>query len=131
MVARVLFDSGATHSFISPIFADSLPRSKNTIRQTLGMVLPSGDNMLSSYWLRTVPVVVSEREMSVDLVILDLIDYDVIVGMDFLPKYGATIDRKAKVVSFQPPGEEQFTFSGDKNSSQDVCFSYEGKEMAG
>ena len=52
------------------------------------------------------PVVVSEREMSIDLVVLDMIDYDVISVMDFLSKYGAIIDCKAKVVNFQPPGEE-------------------------
>ena len=79
--------------------------------------------MLSSYWLRAVPVVVSEREMSVDLVVLNMIDYDVILGMDFLSKYRATIDCKAKVVSFQPPGEEQFTFRGDKNNSQKMFVS--------
>ncbi|KAL5560330.1 hypothetical protein UlMin_036541 [Ulmus minor] len=123
MVARVLIDSGATHSFISAIFADSLHRSKDTIRKTFRTVLPSGDIMLSSYWLRAVPVVVSEREMSVDLVVLDMVDYDVILGIDFLSKYGATIDCKAKDVSFQPPGEEQFTFSGDKSSKQKMFVS--------
>ena len=69
------------------------------------------------------PVVVSEREMSVDLVILDMIDYDVILGMDFLSKYGATIDCKAKVVSFQPLGEERFIFVSDRCSSQKMFIS--------
>ena len=58
-------------------------------------------------------MVITERELSIDLVILDMVDYDVILGMDFLSKYGATIDCKAKVVSFQPPGEEWFVFVGD------------------
>ena len=42
--------------------------------------------------------------------------------MDFLSKYGAIIDCKAKVVNFQPPGKEQFTFNGDKNNSQKMLF---------
>ena len=36
MIARVLIDSGVTHSFISMVFANSLHRSKDTIRQPLG-----------------------------------------------------------------------------------------------
>ena len=72
--------------------------------------------MLSNYWLRAVPVVISERELSVDLVILDMIDYDVILGMDFLSKYEATIDCKARVVSFKSPREDKFMFVGDGRS---------------
>ena len=119
----MLFDSRAAHSFISAVFADCLGRNKDSIRQTFRTALPSGDVMLSNYWLRAVPVVISERELSVDLVILDMIDYDVILGMDFLSKYEATIDCKARVVSFKPPGEDKFTFVGDGRSNQKMLIS--------
>ena len=78
--------------------------------------------MLSNYWLRVVPIVISERELSADLVILDMIDYNVILGMDFLSKYEATIDCKARVVSFKPPGEDKFMFVGDGCSHQKISF---------
>ena len=42
-LARVLFDYGATHSFISAIFADCLGRNKDKIGQIFKMVLLSGD----------------------------------------------------------------------------------------
>ena len=52
-----------------------------------------------------------------------MIDYDVILGMDFLSKYEATIDCKDKTVSFRPPGEEMFVFFGDRCSSQKIFIS--------
>ncbi|KAL5548886.1 hypothetical protein UlMin_004117 [Ulmus minor] len=122
-IARVLFDSGATHSFISAMFVNCLDRQVECIGQAFRTVLPSGDIMLSSYWLRAVPVVISERELCADLVMLDMTDYDVILGMDFLSKYGAMIDCKAKAVGFNPPGEEKFTFFGDRRGSQKMFIS--------
>ena len=113
-ISPMLFDYGATHSFIFAMFADCLDRNMDCIRQTFRTILPSGDVMLSSYWLRVVPVVISERGLSADLVMLDMIDYDVILGMDFLSKYEATINCKAKTISFRPPGEEMFVFFGDR-----------------
>ena len=38
----------------------------------------------------------------------DLKDYDVILGMDFFAKYGASIDCHHRRVVFQPDGEETF-----------------------
>ena len=66
----MLFDSGATHSFISAVFVNYLDIHVECIGQTFRMVLPSGDIMLSSYWLRAVPVVISKRELCADLVML-------------------------------------------------------------
>ena len=99
------------------MFTDCLGRCKDNIRQTFRTDLLSGDIMLSNYWLHAMLVIISERELSVDIVILEMIEYDVILGMDFLSKYKATIDCKARVVSFQPPGEEWFMFTDDRYNS--------------
>ncbi|KAL5582106.1 hypothetical protein UlMin_014548 [Ulmus minor] len=64
----------------------------DTIPQTFRTSLPSGEVLLSIYWLRAVPIILSERELHVDLIVLDMYDYDVILGMDFLAKYNATIE---------------------------------------
>ncbi|KAL5548506.1 hypothetical protein UlMin_003737 [Ulmus minor] len=121
--ALVLFDSGATHSFASTSFADCVDRGKDVINQTFRTALPSGDVMISSYWLRNVPIVIFGRELSVNLIILDMRDYDVILGMDFLAKYEATINCKARSVNFRPQGDDQFEFVGKKNKDQKVFIS--------
>ena len=38
------------------------------------------------------PIIIAGRELFVDLVMLEIVDYDVILGMDFLGKYHASID---------------------------------------
>ena len=90
--ACVLFDSRAMYSFVSMKFVDYLDRNKDCMRQDFRTALPSGDVLLSKYRLRDVPIVISELELNVDLIILRMVDYDVILIMDFLPKYRATID---------------------------------------
>ena len=79
----MLFDSGATHSFISAMFVNCLDRQVECIGQAFRTVLPSGDIMLSSYWLRVVPVVIFKRELCANLVMLDMTDNDIIFGDGF------------------------------------------------
>ena len=68
----ILFDSGATHSFISTAHANQLDRANDVIPQTFRTSLPSGDVLVSTHWVRTVPVRVADRELYVDLIILDM-----------------------------------------------------------
>ena len=79
----MLFDSGAMHSFISVVYVHCLDRHVKSIGQMYRKILPYDDIKLSSYWLRAVSVVISVRELCADLVMLDMTDFDVIVGMDF------------------------------------------------
>ena len=48
--------------------------------------------MASTHWLRAVSVMIADRELFCDLIVLDMTDYDVILGMDFLIRYGASIE---------------------------------------
>ena len=52
------------------------------------------------------------RVLVVDLIELAMEEYDMILGMDGLSKYGATIDCKRKMVTFAPVGEDPFVLVG-------------------
>ena len=56
--------------------------------------------------------IIEGREMCVDLIVLDIEDFKVIMGMDWLSKYRIAIDCNKKTVMFQQPGEKKFTFIG-------------------
>ncbi|XP_060974137.1 uncharacterized protein LOC133039293 [Cannabis sativa] len=63
-----------------------------------GTLLLTGELVISSRWVRSLPVFVRGRELSVDMIELKLEDFDVILGMDWLAIYNATIDCKRKML---------------------------------
>lgn len=52
-----------------------------------------------------------------DLVLLEMKDFDIILGMDLLSKNHKTICRFEKNVIFQYPSEEDFLFLWDKDEA--------------
>ncbi|GMN28787.1 hypothetical protein TIFTF001_044280 [Ficus carica] len=59
----------------------------------------------------------SITELFVDLIAIKLQDFDVILGMNFLGKYNVKIDCRKRCVTFNPYGEEEFSFYGQSRSS--------------
>ncbi|XP_062075988.1 uncharacterized protein LOC133780129 [Humulus lupulus] len=108
----VLVDSRATHSFASVHLVgrlNGLPVEMDTI---FSVALPSGKVLYSTHWYKTIPITINDREPYVNLVIIDMKDYDVILGMDFLTTYNPRIDCSKKEVIFAPVGEEEVHFQG-------------------
>ncbi|KAL5578375.1 hypothetical protein UlMin_020074 [Ulmus minor] len=123
MSAYVLFDSSATHSFISNSFADRLNWVRDRMNQSFHIALPSGEVLLSNYWVRHVPIVFSGRELHADLVLIKMYDYDVILGMDFLGKYNALIECRRRRVIFHPYEEQKFEFVGESRKQPKAMIS--------
>ena len=108
LFARVLVDSEATHSFISIVFAEKLDKILISIDSLISVLTPSGKVIASRYSFKAYPIKIEDRVLFADLVILDIYDFDVILGMDWLCKYYANIDCHKKIVFFQPPSELSF-----------------------
>ncbi|XP_062113560.1 uncharacterized protein LOC133824625 [Humulus lupulus] len=97
-------------------------RGAEIIREIIAMVAGNGSGTQSAINVRSstkanagqtcVMVVVDGRKLYVDLIELDMTDFDAILWIDWLTKYNTTIDCKKKMVVFKPDGEEPFLFMG-------------------
>ena len=57
-------------------------------------------------------VIIGGQEFLADLILLDIHDFDVILGMDWLSRHHATVDCYKKEVRFCRPGETEIVFYG-------------------
>ena len=128
--ARVLFNPGATHSFISSVFALKVACQPSRMLYPLFVVTPLSEELETNVFFPSCPVLVEGRELPADLVLLDVIGFDVILGMDWLAQYYASMDCHAKEVIFRIPYENEFRFRGDKISMpQNLIFAITARKM--
>ncbi|KAL4025986.1 hypothetical protein IC575_014392 [Cucumis melo] len=80
--ALVLFDSGSSHSFISSAFVLHARLEVEPLYHVLSVSTPSGENMLSKEKVRAFQIEIVGYVIEVTLLVLDMHDFDVILGMD-------------------------------------------------
>ncbi|RVW31995.1 Transposon Tf2-12 polyprotein [Vitis vinifera] len=112
LFARALINPGSTHSFVSVSFAGLLGMSIDNMDFDLFVATPLGDSIVLNKIIRDYCVMIGYIEMTVDLVLMDLQDFDVILGMDWLASYHASVDCFGKRMTFSIPGQPDFSFEG-------------------
>ena len=90
--ARVLFDTGASHSFIASPFVTCLGLDTIVRDMPLEVGTPVGTR-ISLHHMCTLTISVDrERCLENSFTVLGMNDFDVILGMDWLAKYQAVVD---------------------------------------
>ncbi|XP_035547382.1 uncharacterized protein LOC118348916 [Juglans regia] len=84
------------------------------LRNMLVVATPTGNSVVCSEMLPGCPLSIEGRLMPADLIVFHMVGFDVILGMDWLASYRASIDCAKKEVVFRPPNEGEFRFTGSK-----------------
>ena len=110
--AYTLVDPGATHSFASKPFLDRFQIETQPLEGRMRVSLPAGDPLLVDRVVRDSRVLIEGQEFPTDLVALDMRDFDVVLGMDWLSRHRATLDCYNKEVKLNRPGKLEVKFRG-------------------
>jgi len=109
--AYVLFDSGATVSFIASSFVSKANLSVSSpVRSFIS--LPSGEDFVCHREFKEVPVVICGSELRADLKEFPMIEFDVILGMDWLSRYHAAVFCRDQKIVLRGPKGNRISYSG-------------------
>ena len=100
--AIILFDSGATHSFISTKCGARLGLDPNHTKAPYMITTPGG-KIASNGILRHVPIQLGSKLIKTDLISLSLEGMDVILGMDWMTQHKVLLDIPSRAVEIDSP----------------------------
>ena len=97
--ARVLFDSGASHSFIAALVVIELGLEVEALEEPLYVSSPLGIRARIEMICLGCELEISGILLTVDLRVMDMSEFDVILGMDWLTAYRVVIDCERRRVT--------------------------------
>ncbi|XP_020240665.1 uncharacterized protein LOC109819365 [Cajanus cajan] len=102
----VLYDSGATHSFISHACVSKLKLPVSSLSFELIVETPTSGSVSTSDVCLKCPLIIDGRDFMVDLICLPLSQLDVILGMDWLSSNHVLLNCADKSIVFGEPVEK-------------------------
>lgn len=110
---KVLFNPGATHSFITCFFRSLCWCPYQASKSSFV-------NYYSYWWLHVSRLCLHvlcdslcEKEFLMDLIPVEMYDFDLILGIDWLRPYYTSVDCSVNEIVFRLPSEEEFHFHGN------------------
>ena len=115
--AKILFDSGASHSFITVSCVEELGFEAETLEKSLYVSPSLGTRVSVQRICRNCELEISEILLIVDFRVMDMTEFDVILGMDWLMAHRVVIDCDRRRVTAYTRDGVYVVFQGDKHDS--------------
>ncbi|XP_070004284.1 uncharacterized protein [Nicotiana sylvestris] len=122
--ASVLFDPGSTYSYVSSLFAHFLGVSREYLDTTVYVSIPVGNSIVVDWIYRSCIVNFCDHETREDLLLLDMTDFKIILGMDWLYPYHAILDCHAKTITLAMPELPRLEWKGSSASASSWVLSF-------
>ena len=87
-------------SFVTPLVAIKFDILPDILHEPFIVSTPMGELVVAKRVYRNCPIMLTNRVSYVDLVELDMLDFDIILGMDWLHTCFESIDCRTRVVRF-------------------------------
>ena len=100
---RVLFDTGASHSFVSQKLVDDLSLDVSCLVTSLRIANPIGGSMTLSMLCDDVEIVLCGFSFRANLHVISYLEFDMILGMDWLVRYDARIICSERILYLRHP----------------------------
>ncbi|XP_070020533.1 uncharacterized protein [Nicotiana sylvestris] len=122
--ASVLFDPGSTYSYVSSLFAYFLDIPRESLGTPVYVSTLVGVFIAVDQIYRSCMVIFCGYETREDLLLLDMTDFEVILGMDWLSPYHAILDCHAKTVTLAMPEFPRLEWNGSSVSTYSRVISF-------
>ncbi|XP_075076665.1 uncharacterized protein LOC142163291 [Nicotiana tabacum] len=119
-----LIDPGSTLSYVTPYIAKNFGIEPEKLCEPFKVSTLVGESVIARCIYKGCPVKVHHRLTVADLVELEMLDFDVIIGMDWLESCYAKVGCRTKIVSFEFPDEPVLEWKGDVVAPRGRFISY-------
>ena len=111
--ARTLFDTGASRSFISNKFVQTLQLNVEPLNTLILIETPGNCTFPAQSVCRNCEFIISDHTFQYDFIPFEIMGFDLILGIDWLTYHQAIIDCEKRRITLTTPSGVRITYDGD------------------